>query len=146
MIEIGFVVSGATVGSIPVQIYRAAERYAVEEQLVGVVDRENPGELVVGFLRRITKLEPVVRDRVRTPYVDRPEMVDYGILLPYTTAIVKPYVTIRGGAVGEVSHEVPNHADLTRCVIYSLCTKTRIRKVLALSFLNDIRQIRQPLL
>jgi len=106
MIEIGFVVSGATVGSIPVQIYRAAERYAVEEQLVGVVDRENPGELVVGFLRRITKLEPVVRDRVRTPYVDRPEMVDYGILLPYTTAIVKPYVTIRGGAVGEVSHVV----------------------------------------
>ncbi len=106
MIELGIVVSGATVGSIPVQIYRSAERYAVEEQLVGVVDRENPGEVVVGFLRRITKLEPVMRDRVRTPYVDRPEMVDYGILLPYTSALVKPYVTIREGKIGEVTNVV----------------------------------------
>jgi DNA helicase HerA-like ATPase len=106
MKELGIVVSGATVGSIPVQIYRSAERHAVEEQLVGVVDRENPGEIVVGFLRRITKLEPVMRDRVRTPYVDKPEMVDYGILLPYTSAIVKPYVTIRDGKIGEVSNVV----------------------------------------
>ncbi|MCC6066224.1 MAG: ATP-binding protein [Pyrobaculum sp.] len=106
MTELGVVVSGATIGSIPVQIYRSAERHAVEEQLVGVVDRENPGEVVVGFLRRITKLEPVMRDRVRTPYVDRPEMVDYGILLPYTSAIVKPYVAIREGRIGEVTNVV----------------------------------------
>jgi DNA helicase HerA-like ATPase len=106
MTELGIVVSGATIGSIPVQIYRSAERHAVEEQLVGVVDRENPGEVVVGFLRRITKLEPVIRDRVRTPYVDRPEMVDYGILLPYTSAIVKPYVAIREGRIGEVTNVV----------------------------------------
>jgi len=106
MAELGIVVSGATIGSIPVQIYRSAERHAVEEQLVGVVDRENPGEVVVGFLRRITKLEPVMRDRVRTPYVDRPEMVDYGILLPYTSAIVKPYVAIREGRIGEVTNVV----------------------------------------
>jgi DNA helicase HerA-like ATPase len=106
MTELGIVVSGATIGSIPVQIYRSAERHAVEEQLVGVVDRENPGEIVVGFLRRITKLEPVMRDRVRTPYVDRPEMVDYGILLPYTSAIVKPYVAIREGRIGEVTNVV----------------------------------------
>jgi DNA helicase HerA-like ATPase len=106
MTELGIVVSGATIGSVPVQIYRSAERHAVEEQLVGVVDRENPGEVVVGFLRRITKLEPVMRDRVRTPYVDRPEMVDYGILLPYTSAIVKPYVAIREGRIGEVTNVV----------------------------------------
>jgi DNA helicase HerA-like ATPase len=106
MTELGIVVSGATIGSIPVQIYRSAERHAVEEQLVGVVDRENPGEVVVGFLRRVTKLEPVMRDRVRTPYVDRPEMVDYGILLPYTSAIVKPYVAIREGRIGEVINVV----------------------------------------
>ena len=106
MTELGIVVSGATIGSIPVQIYRSAERHAVEEQLVGVVDRENPGEVVVGFLRRLTKLEPVMRDRVRTPYVDRPEMVDYGILLPYTSAIVKPYVAIREGRIGEVTNVV----------------------------------------
>ncbi|MCC6035758.1 MAG: ATP-binding protein [Pyrobaculum sp.] len=106
MTELGIVVSGATIGSIPVQIYRSAERHAVEEQLVGVVDRENPGEVVVGFLRRVTKLEPVMRDRVRTPYVDRPEMVDYGILMPYTSAIVKPYVAIREGRIGEVTNVV----------------------------------------
>jgi hypothetical protein len=39
MTELGIVVSGATIGSIPVQIYRSAERHAVEEQLVGVVDK-----------------------------------------------------------------------------------------------------------
>ncbi len=102
--EVGIVVSGATVGSIPVQIYRAAERYALEEQLVAVVDGENPTEVLVGFLRRVTKLEPVVRERVRTPYVDKPEMVDQGILLPYTSAIVKPYVTLKDGAIREVQH------------------------------------------
>lgn len=106
MKELGIVVSGSTIGSIPVQLYRSAERYAVEEQLVGIVDRENPGEVVVGFLRRVTKLEPVIRDRVRTPYVDRPEMVDYGILLPYTSAIVKPYVALRDGRLAEVSNVV----------------------------------------
>lgn len=106
MKELGIVVSGATVGSIPIQIYRSAERYAVEEQLVGVVDREEPGEIIVGFLRRVTKLEPVIRDKVRTPYVDRPEMVDYGILLPYTSAIVKPYVAIRDGKLTEVTNVV----------------------------------------
>ncbi|AAL63988.1 conserved within P. aerophilum [Pyrobaculum aerophilum str. IM2] len=106
MKEIGIVVSGSTIGSIPVQIYRSAEPYAVEEQLVGVVDRENPGEIIVGFLRRVTKLEPVIRDRVRTPYVDKPEMVDYGILLPYTSAIVKPYVAIREGKLTEVTNVV----------------------------------------
>lgn len=104
--ELGIVVSGATIGAIPVQIYRSAERYAVEEQLVGVVDRENPGEMVIGFLRRVTKLEPVIKDRVRTPYVDRPDMVDHGILLPYTSAIVKPYVAVRDGKISEVTNIV----------------------------------------
>jgi DNA helicase HerA-like ATPase len=104
--ELGIVVSGATVSAIPVQIYRSAERYAVEEQLVGVIDRENPGEIVVGFLRRITKLEPVMKERVRTPYVDRPEMANYGIILPYTSAIVKPYMTIKDGEVREITHVV----------------------------------------
>lgn len=102
MRELGIVVSGATVGSIPVQIYRSAEQYAVEEQLVGVVDTEDPSEIIVGFLRRVTKLEPIIKEKVRTPYVDKPEMVNHGILLPYTSAVVKPYVAIRGGVVGEV--------------------------------------------
>ncbi|MFN7105369.1 MAG: ATP-binding protein [Pyrobaculum sp.] len=104
MREIGIVVSGVTIGSIPVQIYRAAERYALEEQLVGVVDREREDEIIVGFLRKITKLEPVIKDKVRTPYVDKPEMMDQGVLLPYTSAIVKPYISIKEGKVCEVSH------------------------------------------
>ncbi|MEM4577913.1 MAG: ATP-binding protein, partial [Pyrobaculum sp.] len=106
MREIGIVVSGASVGSIPVQIYRSMEQYAVEEQLVGVVDGEDPSEIVVGFLRRVTKLEPVIKDRVRSPYVDKPEMVNQGILLPYTTAVVKPYVALRDGALVEISRVV----------------------------------------
>ena len=106
MREIGIVVSGASVGSIPVQIYRSMEQYAVEEQLVGVVDGEDPSEIVVGFLRRVTKLEPVIKDRVRSPYVDKPEMVNQGILLPYTTAVVKPYVALRNGALVEISRVV----------------------------------------
>jgi hypothetical protein len=62
-VELGLVVSGATISSIPVQIYRQAERYAQEEQMVAVRDAADPDVVVVGFLRRIAKLEPIVRDR-----------------------------------------------------------------------------------
>jgi DNA helicase HerA-like ATPase len=104
-VELGLVVSGATISSIPVQIYRQAERYAQEEQMVAVRDAADPDVVVVGFLRRIAKLEPIVRDRVRTPYVDRPDMLDYGVLLPYTSAVVKPYVELDpSGGVREVEH------------------------------------------
>lgn len=104
-VELGIVASGATISSIPVQIYRQAERYAQEEQMVAVRDPADPDVVVLGFLRRITKLEPVVRDKVRTPYVDRPDMLDYGVLLPYTTAIVKPYAELdRSGSLREVEH------------------------------------------
>lgn len=104
-IEIGLVVSGATISSIPIQIYRQAERYAQEEQMVAVRDAGDPDVVVLGFLRRITKLEPIVRDRVRTPYVDRPDMLDYGVLLPYTAAVVKPYVELDpSGSLKEVEH------------------------------------------
>ncbi|MEZ0248711.1 MAG: ATP-binding protein, partial [Thermoproteus sp.] len=102
---IGLVVSGATISSIPIQIYRQAERYAQEEQMVAVRDAGDPDVVVLGFLRRITKLEPIVRDRVRTPYVDRPDMLDYGVLLPYTAAVVKPYVELDpSGSLKEVEH------------------------------------------
>ena len=104
-IEIGLVASGSTISSIPVQIYRQAERYAQEEQMVVVKDAADPDVAVLGFLRRVTKLEPIVRDKVRTPYVDRPDMLDYGVLLPYTTAIVKPYAELdQTGALKEVEH------------------------------------------
>ncbi|MBP1448507.1 MAG: ATP-binding protein, partial [Thermoproteus sp.] len=103
-LEIGLVVSGATISSIPVQIYRQAEQYAQEEQMVAVRDAADPRIEIVGFLRRVTKLEPIVRDRVRTPYVDRPEMLNYGVLLPYTSAVVKPYVELDGRGVKEVEH------------------------------------------
>ncbi|MFB6490984.1 MAG: ATP-binding protein [Thermoproteus sp. AZ2] len=101
--EIGIVVSGATISSIPVQIYRHAERHAQEEQMVAVKDVDT-GITIVGFLRRITKLEPIVRDKVRTPFVDRPEMLEYSVLLPYTTAVVKPYVEVAEDRVKEVEH------------------------------------------
>ncbi|MEM4129133.1 MAG: DUF87 domain-containing protein, partial [Thermoproteus sp.] len=104
-VEIGLVVSGATISSIPIQIYRQAERYAQEEQMVAVRDAGDPDVVILGFLRRITKLEPIVRDRVRTPYVDRPDMLDYGVLLPYTAAVVKPYVELDpSGSLKEVEH------------------------------------------
>lgn len=103
--EIGLVVSGASISSIPVQIYRQAERHAQEEQMVIVRDAADPEVAILGFLRRITKLEPIVRDKVRTPYVDKPDMLDYGVLLPYTTAVVKPYVELdQRGSVREVEH------------------------------------------
>ena len=100
MVEIGLVASGASVSSIPVQIFRGAERYAVEEQLVAVpVD----GSMIIGVLRRVTKLEPLIRDRVRTPYVDRPEMLSQALVMPYTTAVVRPYVEVDGGGAREVT-------------------------------------------
>jgi Predicted ATPase len=63
-------------------------------------------ELLLGVVRNVTKLEPLIRDRVRSPFVDRPEVLDQTILMPFTSAVVKLYASIRPStkSVFEVRH------------------------------------------
>ncbi len=107
-VEVGITVSGgASSLAIPIQFYRRMEDNAVEEQLALVRDPSLKGRLFFGgVVRRITKLEPpLVRDRVRNPFVDRPEIMDQSILMPFTNGIVRLYGMIGpGGLSTEVSH------------------------------------------
>jgi DNA helicase HerA-like ATPase len=105
-VEIGITTSGASIASIPIQFYKKAEGMALEEQLVFIQDRVLEDELILGVIRNVTKLEPLVRDRVRSPFVDRPEILDQTILMPFTSAVVKPYASIGLGSrvVSEVRH------------------------------------------
>ncbi len=104
-VEVGITVSGASSLAIPIQFYRRMEDNAVEEQLALVRDPSLKGQLFFGVVRRITKLEPLVRDRVRNPFVDRPEIMDQSILMPFTNGIVRLYGMIgAGGLSTEVSH------------------------------------------
>ncbi len=104
--EVGVTTSGASVGVVPVQFFKRAEPLALEEQLVLIKDPGVEDELILGVVRGVTKLDPLVRDRVRSPFVDRPEILDQSVLMPFTTAYVKPYATLRLGARGlvEVRH------------------------------------------
>ncbi len=93
-VEAGFVVSGSNVAMAPAQIYRNAEHQAMEEQVVLIEDPSLDRYMFLGVLRRLTKYEPIVRDRVRTPYVDRPEILDHTVLMPYTSGVVRLYAML----------------------------------------------------
>jgi Predicted ATPase len=105
-LEIGITTSGASVSSVPIQFYKKSEHLALEEQLVLIHDPSLEDELLLGVIRNVTKLEPLIRDRVRSPFVDRPEVLDQTILMPFTSAVVKLYASIRPStkSVFEVRH------------------------------------------
>ncbi|PVU72803.1 ATP-binding protein [Vulcanisaeta sp. SCGC AB-777_J10] len=105
-LEIGITTSGASVSSVPIQFYKRSEHLALEEQLVLIHDPSLEDELLLGVVRGVTKLEPLIRDRVRSPFVDRPEVLDQTILMPFTSAVVKLYASIRPStkSVFEVRH------------------------------------------
>jgi hypothetical protein len=105
-LEIGITTSGASVSSVPIQFYKRSEHLALEEQLVLIHDPSLEDELLLGVIRNVTKLEPLIRDRVRSPFVDRPEVLDQTILMPFTSAVVKLYASIRPStkSVFEVRH------------------------------------------
>ena len=105
-IEVGITTSGASVGLVPIQFYKKAENFALEEQLVMIQDPSLEDELLLGVVRNVTKLEPLIRDRVRSPFVDRPEVLDQTILMPFTSAVVRLYAALKPStkSVLEVRH------------------------------------------
>ena len=105
-IEVGITTSGASVGLVPIQFYKKAENFALEEQLVLIQDPSLEDELLLGVVRNVTKLEPLIRDRVRSPFVDRPEVLDQTILMPFTSAVVRLYAALKPStkSVLEVRH------------------------------------------
>lgn len=105
-IEVGITTSGASVGLVPIQFYKKAENLALEEQLVIIHDPSLEDELLLGVVRNVTKLEPLIRDRVRSPFVDRPEVLDQTILMPFTSAVVRLYAALKPStkSVLEVRH------------------------------------------
>ncbi|ADY02330.1 AAA ATPase [Vulcanisaeta moutnovskia 768-28] len=104
--EVGITTSGASVGLVPIQFYKKAENLALEEQLVIIHDQTMDDELLLGVIRNVTKLEPLIRDRVRSPFVDRPEVLDQTILMPFTSAMVRLYAALKPStkSVLEVRH------------------------------------------
>ncbi|GAB6947008.1 ATP-binding protein [Vulcanisaeta sp. JCM 16161] len=105
-VEVGITTSGASVGLVPIQFYKKAENLALEEQLVIIHDPYLEDELLLGVVRNVTKLEPLIRDRVRSPFVDRPEVLDQTILMPFTSAVVRLYAALKPStkSVLEVRH------------------------------------------
>lgn len=107
-VEVGIVTSGSTTVYAPIQFYKRAEGYAVEEQLAVIKDDSIHEGLFFGVIRRVTKLEPIVKDRVRNPFIDRPEIMDPSLLMPYTSAIVRFYgmLNVHKNTMDEVTQVV----------------------------------------
>ncbi len=105
-IEVGITTSGASIGLVPIQFYKKSENAALEEQLVIIQDQSLEDEQLLGVIRNVTKLEPLIRDRVRSPFVDRPEVLDQTILMPFTSAMVRLYAALKPStkSVLEVRH------------------------------------------
>jgi len=106
--EIGITTSGASTNQVPLQLFKKAENKVFDEDIVLIRDVNLDELLVLGVIRRITKFEPIVKDRVRSPFIDKPEILDQTILLPFTSGIAKLYATLnfKTRQIEEVRHVV----------------------------------------
>ncbi len=104
--EIGLVVSGASASYAPVQLFKRSENRVFEEDLVLIKDSSVRDVLLLGVIRRIQKFEPLIRERIRSPFIDRPELLDQTILMPFTVAHVRLYSSINLATcnIEEINH------------------------------------------
>ncbi|RLE57325.1 MAG: ATP-binding protein [Thermoprotei archaeon] len=104
--EIGFVASGATAYAVPVVISKKYEHMISDEQLVIIHDTHYPSTLFLGVLRKLTRYEPFLRERVRTVYVDYPELISESELYTFTNVVALLYAELdtKEGVAHECIH------------------------------------------
>ena len=93
---IGFVLSDASVTSIPVSIFSGDAEISIrEEELMLIYDEEHPGTpIILGVLRKISRLEPYLRKRVKVGIEEYPDAIDKIEKLVYTNVYIMPLAEI----------------------------------------------------
>jgi DNA helicase HerA-like ATPase len=86
--EIGVVASSARSYEAPVLIFKGAEQFVREEALV-VIDDAKFSKRFLGVLRYVTKLDPLLNPSQRSAVIEKPEIADEGLDIPYETSLVR---------------------------------------------------------
>jgi len=86
MREVGVVTSNSRSYEAPVLVYKEAEAFVKEEALVLVEDAKF-GKGFLGVLRFVTKLDPLLTASQRSAVIERPELAEEGIEIPYETCL-----------------------------------------------------------
>ncbi|RLE48720.1 MAG: ATP-binding protein, partial [Candidatus Methanomethylicota archaeon] len=89
--EIGVVASGATAVSAPVVLNQRVENCVEDEHLAVINDPAFPNRLFFSVVRRLTRYEPFLRERVRSVYVDYPDVIDKSLVMPFSNAQLNIY-------------------------------------------------------
>ena len=96
--EIGVVASNARSCEAPILIYKDAEAYVREEALV-VIEDVKFKKSYLGVLRLVTKLDPLLTTSQRSAVIEKPEIAEEGIDIPYETSFVRIIGEIVSGRV-----------------------------------------------
>jgi len=96
----------------PVLIYKDAEAYVREEALV-VVEDARFRRRYLGVLRLATKLDPLLTTSQRSAVVERPEIAEEGVNIPYEVSSVRIVGEVSGSRV-----EPPTSPPTPRSKVY----------------------------
>jgi len=101
--EVGVVASGARSYEAPVLIFKGVEQLVKEEALV-VIDDAKFSRRFLGVLRYVTKLDPLLNPSQRSAVIEKPEIADEGLDIPYETSFVRIIGVITDGRIDPPSN------------------------------------------
>ncbi|MFZ8783203.1 MAG: helicase HerA domain-containing protein, partial [Desulfurococcaceae archaeon] len=108
----GVVASNARSYEAPILIYKDAEAYVREEALVLIEDAKFK-KTYLGVLRLVTKLDPLLTTSQRSAVIEKPEIAEEGLDIPYEVSSVRIIGEVSGGRV-----EPPTTPPTPRSKVY----------------------------
>uniref|UniRef100_A0A7C2V9Q6 ATP-binding protein n=1 Tax=Ignisphaera aggregans TaxID=334771 RepID=A0A7C2V9Q6_9CREN len=112
MREIGVIASNARSYEAPMIVYKDAEPLVKEELLV-VIEDSRFDKRYLGVLRFVTKLDPLLTTSQRSAVIERPEIAEEGIDIPYEVSVVRIIGEIVNGGI-----EPPTTPPTPRSKVY----------------------------
>lgn len=109
---IGVVASNARTYEVPMLVFKDAEAYVREEVLV-VIEDIKFGRKYLGILRLTIKLDPLLTTSQRSAVIEKPEIADEGLDIPYETSVIRIIGEIFNGRV-----EPPTTPPTPRSKVY----------------------------
>ena len=112
MREIGVIASNARSYEAPILVFKDSEAYVKEEALV-VIEDTKFRKKYLGVLRLVTKLDPLLTTSQRSAVIEKPEIAEEGLDIPYEITSVR--------IIGEISNgriESPTTPPTPRSRVY----------------------------
>jgi len=131
---VGVVASNARTYEVPILVFKDAEAYVREEVFVAIEDVKF-GRKYLGVLRMTTKLDPLLTTSQRSAVIEKPEIAEEGLDIPYETSVVR--------VIGEVLNdrvEPPTTPPTPRSKVYIVESPNDLRLDLGSGLLVGIHK------